>query len=185
MKRYIIFFIFIISIIFSSCQKKDISAIAKYNTYNNKTYHVSFKYPNGWKPNPIYIDKYEGNDGFFQISASSGQNLNIDEIAKLEASHQLLPYGSNPQIKALNINNLPARLILPSSDQVKEMKNQAALIIKYPSPVEILGSKYYYFILWADKDHIQQIGSTFQFTDSDSKLPKKNLSSIYFAIFPS
>lgn len=181
MKKYIVFLVLALTILFYGCQNKDVSAIPKYNTYTNKNYQVSFKYPNTWKANTIYIDRYEGPDGFFQVSASSGQNITIDEIAKLEASHQLMPYGSNPTIKVFNTNGLSCRLIIPSSDQLKEMKNQAALIVKYPSPIEILGSKYYYFILWADKDHIEQIGKTLKFTDLNTKSRDKNLSSTRFA----
>ena len=53
--------------------------------------------------------------------------------------------------------------ILPAEDQPLEMKGQAALIVKYPTPIQIQGNMYNYFILWVDQDHINEISSTFSF----------------------
>ena len=47
--------------------------------------------------------------------------------------------------------------------QQKEMQKQAALIVKYPTAIKIDDSLYNYFVLWADKAHIEPIGSTLSF----------------------
>ncbi|WBW98259.1 peptidase M56 [Oceanirhabdus sp. W0125-5] len=131
--------------------------------YNNKTYKISFKYPAEWKPNPSYFNKYEGTNGFFQISASSGENLSIDDIVKFEITHVSKPYGNNPTIKKLTIQRAEARLIIPSNDQGAEMNNQAGLIVTYPKPIKINSTTYSYLILWADKNHIEEISNSIQF----------------------
>ena len=48
---------------------------------------------------------------------------------------------------------------------IKEEKEAAELIIKYPKPIQIDSFTYYYFVLWADKNHIEQIAQTIQFTN--------------------
>jgi len=131
--------------------------------YISEDYKISFKYPYSWKLNPNYIERYEGKDGFFQVGAINGENMSIDEVAKNDAFHKLQPYGSEPEIINRTIDGQEARLILPSADQPEEMKNQAGLIIKYPKAIKIDGSQYRYFILWADKTHIDQISNTLTF----------------------
>lgn len=125
--------------------------------YTNQEYRISFLYPSSWRP--VNQDRYEGVDGFFQIAAiSSDQELS--EVCRSEAFHQLMPYGSKPQIRSTKVNKQDACLITPSADQPAEMNRQAALIAKYPRPIIIRGTLYQYFILWADRDHIQQIAQS-------------------------
>ena len=131
--------------------------------YTNRTYKVSLEYPSHWRLNSVYSNRYDGTDGFFQISASSGKNLSIDHIVEFDVNHFLKPYGSNPQIKKLKVQGFDARLILPSSDQGYEMNNQASLIVSYPKPILINNTTYYYFVLWADKNHIDDIINTLKF----------------------
>ena len=133
------------------------------NNYINYEYHVTLKYNKDWISSSGYSNKFVGKNGFFQISAFDGQNWDIDEVAKHEVSHHLLPYGSNPQISQLTINRHEARIIIPSEDQAKEMNSQAEIIIKYPQVLEVDGDTYYYFILWADKNHIQKIAKSLKF----------------------
>lgn len=150
--------ILIILILFSGfqCQQNK-------NLYTNKTYHISLKYNKAWKSNPKYFEKYEGKDGFFQISASTGENLTIDEVAQSEVTNVLKPYGSNPKITKLNIQGQNARLIKPSKDQSQLFNNQAELIVKYPKKIKVGEDFYTYFILWADKYHIEDISKTLKF----------------------
>jgi TolB protein len=137
-----------------------------WKTYSNPVYNIELKYPSDWqlREEIAFTHKYEGDDGFFQISVISGENLTIDEVCENEAYHKLKPYGSQPKIQKLEVQNQEACLILPSNDQSKPMKNQSALIVKYPQPIEIkkLGS-YNYFILWADRDHVKKIIKTLKF----------------------
>lgn len=129
-----------------------------WKVYSNSTYNVTFQYPASWQP-------YEGEDGFFQLSAISGEGLPIDEVYRFEAYHKLQPYGSQPKIESLKIEGQEARLILPSDDQPQEIRSQAGLIIQYPNPIQISGTTYYYFVLWAEQNHIRKIAETLRFIE--------------------
>lgn len=131
--------------------------------YISENYRISLKYPSHWSVNLNYNDRFEGNDGFFQLGAITGGNMSIDEVAKSDALHELNPYGSEPQILNRTISGQEARLILPSTDQAEDMHNQAGLIVRYPEALNIGGSTYHFFILWADKAHIERIGNTLTF----------------------
>lgn len=129
-------------------------------TYRNNQFRVQFHYPSHWKQ--VNPERYEGNNGFFQIAAISSP-ASIDMVCQNEAHHILLPYGSNPQISHTSIQNQEACFIYPSSDQPPEMNNQATLIIRYPTPITIGEDTYQFFILWADNAHINEIGSSIRF----------------------
>ncbi|WP_379138869.1 peptidase M56 [Paenibacillus sp. sgz500958] len=127
--------------------------------YNNEEFHISLNYPSNWSENKSYDPaRLEGQDGFFQISASEGDS--IDQVAEREINHVLKPYGSKPQIESLSIEGNEAQLILPSEDQPKDMIGQAELIIKYPQAVGIDNEDYSFFIVSADVEHIREIAST-------------------------
>ncbi|HEX6923603.1 MAG TPA: hypothetical protein VF149_07250 [Bacillales bacterium] len=128
-------------------------------TYTNKIYKVQFQYPAQWQK--VNDERYEGPNGFFQISAVSGNS--IDEVCRNEAFHQLMPYGTNPKIITTVIQNQRACFIFPSVDQPPEMNGQAALIVQYPKPIQIQGTSYNFFILWADQWHIKELSSTLTF----------------------
>ncbi|MCX8131768.1 MAG: LysM domain-containing protein [Clostridia bacterium] len=127
--------------------------------YMNPKYQISLFYPVTWQF--INDTRYEGDDGFFQISAVSGSSLN--EICRNEAFHALTPYGTRPEVINTQIYGQEACFILPSPDQPPEMEGQAALVVRYPTVVSINGQNYNFFILWADKDHIQEIANTIRF----------------------
>ena len=129
-------------------------------TYRNSLYRVVFRYPPHWQR--VTDERYEGQDGFFQISAIFSEE-SIHEICDNEAFHPLMPYGSSPRIIPTRIQNQEACMIFPSADQPPEMRSQAAMIVKYPTPVTIQGTVYNYFILWADQDYLDEISSTFAF----------------------
>ncbi|CAM3990878.1 peptidase M56 [Paenibacillus alkaliterrae] len=122
-----------------------------YKIYTYPLYRVSFPYPANWRK--VTEERYEGTDGFFQISAISSEGQ-IDEVCRTEAFHPLRPYGSTPRIVMTHIHYQEACFIFPSDDQPMELRNQAALIVMYPRPVLIQGTFYNYFILWADHQHI-------------------------------
>jgi TolB protein len=129
-------------------------------TFTNPVYKVQFQYPAHWQR--VTDERYEGPDGFFQISAIFSTD-SIDDVCRNEAFHQLLPYGSKPRIIKTQIQSQEACFIFPSEDQPPEMRDQAALIIRYPIPPLIEGTTYNYFILWADQDYINEISSTLAF----------------------
>ena len=132
-----------------------------YALYLNPDYKVSFYYPVNWQK--VTEERFEGSDGFFQISAISSEE-GIHEVCRSEAFHILKPYGSNPRIVPAIVQSQEACLIFPSEDQPVEMRNQAALIVRYPSPIVIQGNVYQFFILWADQKHLVQLGRTLSFT---------------------
>jgi hypothetical protein len=134
--------------------------------YQNQKYHVSFEYNKEWKPSSSNPERYEGGDGFFEISGFNGENLTLDDIAQSEANHILKPYGSKPEILNIMINEEEARLIMPSQDQSVEHHNQAEVILKYPDVVNINGNRYSYFVLFADKEHIKEIANTIKFIEN-------------------
>lgn len=129
-------------------------------TYRNADFHVQFQYPFHWSK--VDDERYEGSDGFFQISALASDEA-IGIVCHNEAFHQLLPYGTEPRIVKTQIQNQDACFIYPSQDQPSEMRGQAALIVKYPTPVVIDGTRYHYFVLWADQNHIDEIGRSVSF----------------------
>lgn len=121
--------------------------------------NVNFLYPINWIL--VSEDRYEGVDGFFQVSAASGESL--DQVCNNEAFHILRPYGSQPTILKIGIQGQEACVIFPYPDQPPEMRGQSALIVKYPSPITISGQTYNFFILWADQNHIREIANTVTF----------------------
>ncbi|QUW22425.1 LysM peptidoglycan-binding domain-containing protein [Sporosarcina sp. Marseille-Q4063] len=128
--------------------------------YTNESFGVNFQYPASWKK--INDERYVGDDGFFQVSAIFGSE-NIDDICHDEAFHELNPYGTTPKIITSENPYIEACTILPSSDQPAEMNKQAAYIVKYPEPIQLDGNTYNYFVLWADKNHIDTISFTLLF----------------------
>ncbi|WP_391557817.1 LysM peptidoglycan-binding domain-containing protein [Robertmurraya sp.] len=135
-----------------------ISSLKK--TFTSDSFNIQFQYPAHWKQ--VSDERYEGPDGFFQVAAISSDE-SIHSVCQNEAFHQLLPYGSKPLILQTNIQTQDACYIFPSEDQPAEMRGQAALIVRYPEPIQIGDTFYNYFILWADQNHLYEISSTLTF----------------------
>lgn len=137
--------------------------------YTNAAYRIRLVYPYRWSK--IDNERYEGIDGFFQISAISC-NESLEMVSTSEAHHRHKPYGTQPVIsKALTVSS-ESFMIIPSEDQPMEMRGQSALIVKYDSPVEIKDTSYEYLMIWADNNHIKDIAATLEF------LPANNYVSI-------
>jgi hypothetical protein len=135
--------------------------------YTNREYKVSLEYPEDWKPvSDAARDRFSGEDGFFEVSAAgSDGSIKLSDIENLEASHVSAPYGTSPTAESVMAGGKPAALILPSDDQLPTLREQAVLIVAYPAPITKDNVKYYYFILWADKEHIRGIADTLKFVD--------------------
>ncbi|WP_449623119.1 LysM peptidoglycan-binding domain-containing protein [Robertmurraya sp. Marseille-Q9965] len=131
-------------------------------TYSSSRYRVQLQYPAHWQRAFDGRERYEGADGFFQISAIAYDGP-LANVCQSDAYHQLQPYGSNPQIVSTQIQGQPACMIIPSADQNPAMQNQASIIVQYPTPIVIDGNTYRFFVLWADVGHINQIASTLRF----------------------
>ena len=138
-----------------------------WTTYSNPVFAVSLEYPGYWQPIPGYGSPETGNlkfgdiTGFFHINAMDTES--IDMAVSSQAYHKLQPFGANPTIESLQIEGQEARLILPSSDQSMGTLYQAAIIIRYPQPVNVSGTPCRFFIMWADEAHIRTISQTIQF----------------------
>ncbi|HSG45251.1 MAG TPA: hypothetical protein VLA72_19060 [Anaerolineales bacterium] len=135
--------------------------------YTNTVFAVSLEYPSDWQPTPGYRSpetgeiRFGGVNGFFHINAMDTDS--IDMAAASEANHKLQPYGTQPTIEKLQVQGQEARLILPSENQPTGMQYQAALIVHYPQPVNVLGTPVRFFVLWADQAHIRTFAQTIQF----------------------
>jgi TolB protein len=138
-----------------------------WTTFSNPVLAVSLEYPADWQPVPGYGSpemgelRYGAINGFFLIGAMDTDS--IEQATAAEAEHKLRPYGSQPSIEALLIQGQEARLILPSADQPAGMQHQAAIIIRYPQPVNVIGMPCRFFILYADYPHIRTIAETLHF----------------------
>ena len=120
------------------------------NEFVSNKYKISFKYPKNWSRNPRYEDKYEGE--------------NIDEAVKAEVNEAYKPYGNNPTIRKFIVDGQPARVIYPSGDQAQFYKDrETAIVVEYPQPIVIDGKKYDYVVIWANREFVPLIISTFKF----------------------
>ncbi len=134
------------------------------NEFVSSKYKISFKYPKNWSKNPRYEDKYEGENGFFEIGDFTGTGENIDEAVKAEVNEDYKPYGNNPTIRKFIVDGQPARVIYPSGDQAQFYKDrETAIVVEYPQPIVIEGKKYDYVVIWANREFVPLIISTFKF----------------------
>ena len=140
-----------------------------WTTYSNPAFAISLEYPADWQPVTGYGSpetgeiRFEASNGFFQIGAMDTESLDL--AAAAEAGHKLQPYGAQPTIEKLVIQNQEARLVSPSDVQPTGMYKQAVLIVRYPHPVNVLGTPCRFFVLWSDVSHIRTIAQTLTFTD--------------------
>jgi TolB protein len=140
-----------------------------WTSFSNLAFAISLQYPADWQPVSGYDSRETGetrfaaSNGFFQVAAMDAASIN--DAAAAEAGHRLQPYGSQPTTETLEIHGQEARLILPSVDQPAGMQYQAALIVRYPNPVNIFGTPCHFFVLWADVSHIRAIAQTINFTN--------------------
>lgn len=144
-------------------QTADAEETTETTEYLNKEFKVSLRHPVGWIVDPGYYLKYKGDDGFFQIDAAGTGSISIDALASMNANHKLQPFGTQPEITELTIDNQEARLITPSDDQAKEYDHAAYLIIRYPIPVKIGDTVYSFLTLNIDLQHMDTIYQTIRF----------------------
>lgn len=135
-------------------------ALIKPARYRDAIHQATFLYPRDWQKTAEH--RYEGFGGFFRVSALTGPK-SVEEAAQNEISHGLRPYGSNPTVKRWTIQKREARLILPSTDQAREMHRQAALVLRYPRRLQIGEELYDYLLIHADSEHIPLIANSLQF----------------------
>jgi len=138
----------------------------EWQTYTNTAYDITFRYPRGWKPSAVYSGRiyFGGPDGSLQIDVADGDNP--AQICRSATTHKQRPYGSHPQVRPIKVQEQRACLVWPSGDQVPIAENYAELVVRYPRPVEIDGSRYRLLILNADKKYLLQIVRTIRFLSS-------------------
>ena len=142
----------------------------KPSSYLNEDFKISLEYPSYWLPdfsrgsyknNPLY---FKGIDGFFGIDAIGAAGiLSVEDGARWLASSSLKPYGSKPEISTTTVDGEEAALVLPSDDQPPEKNGEAALVIKYPAPISIASNTFSFFMLYGDKNNIDDIASKLKF----------------------
>lgn len=140
--------------------------------YVNPDFKVLLRYPSYWKPdltkggfNGSYLSfKNAGGGGFFGIDAVGAEgNIPIEQAIQNVAQGVGKPYGSSPKVSSTTLAGMEARVIEPSSDQPVSHKNEVGVLVRYPKPVGISSSTYYFFMLYGDRDHIQSLGENLQF----------------------
>ena len=140
--------------------------VPTWKQYSNSYFKISLRYPADWEHQdgePGYGERFGNQQGFFTITAMGGPGLTLDQAAKSEAQHKLQPYGPTPLIEALEIQGQEARLIIPGGDESDNMRWQAGLIVRYPTPLWLNGNEYPYLVVYSDPAHIQMLAQTIQF----------------------
>lgn len=123
-------------------------------TYTSDVLLVSFQYPVEWMNISTEPDSYEGTTGWFSASAAGSSGATLQEMCDLEAQQGTLPYGTAPTVQYIDVSGMPACLIMPSADQGVEWGGQAALIVTYPTLVQIDGQTYQFLVLYGDQLHL-------------------------------
>lgn len=136
--------------------------------FTSKMFHVSLNFPSTWRKVDGYDERYQGNDGFINLSAKENPYATIQSVCEDEINHVLRPFGSNPSVQYLMIDNQEACMILPSDDQNGLMENSAEILIRYPQPIAINGYTYSFFILVVSEQYISSIAPTIKFDYSVS-----------------
>jgi TolB protein len=138
--------------------------IAKWITYTSEAFLISLRYPDYWQIDKTGDADYSGIDGFFQITAVHMLTPTAISACNLELQANMGKggnrYGATPTLEILQVDNQPACLVLPSSDQPKANHNLSLLIVEYPTSLK----EHTLLQLWADKDHIRDFIDTLKFT---------------------
>ena len=149
--------------------------------YSHPAFGVSFLYPEDWG---AYVDeegltsvfdgvplRLAGQDGYLGIDAFGVgieddiilENLLVQLIGDIEDPAARHPYGSRPTVKSTVIDGVEALVVLPSSDQPEEANNEALFIGRYPDERRIGDNSFRFFILYAHKNHLENILRTLSF----------------------
>lgn len=116
---------------------------------------VSFCFPSYWQK--ITDERYDGPDGFFIATVSCSGAVDFDKIC-LNNRFQLP--GVNPTVYGLPTGNSSCQENIFSK---REGGGWIAVIMPFLVLSHVSGSMYKFFILIADKSHIQEIARTVKF----------------------
>lgn len=135
-----------------------------WKTYTSETFLITLKYPAYWNVNEEGYAVFSGQDGFFQITASSIAAPTAKEWCELIMQNSLgkniYRYGTKPTMEVLKVDNQPACLILPSDDQPQGEHDSSFLVVEYP---QVEGERTRLLFFWADKNHIRDFISVLKF----------------------
>lgn len=131
------------------------------NRYTNPQCHLSFCYPSNWIQKTE--NRYEGNDGFFQIVVMDGKSMNFDDVVHHEAYKVTRPYGTHPMMCKISIQGHEAAKIYPSQDQPMEMHEQAAIVIHCLRPFQIEGQSFFYIVILTRRSFVDEIAQSIEF----------------------
>ncbi|MGL4346326.1 MAG: hypothetical protein ACRCTE_14095 [Cellulosilyticaceae bacterium] len=91
-------------------------------------------------------------------------NQDITEATNTLVAPSYLPYGSKPTIVPFLLDEQPATLIYPSTDQILPyQEKEVTLVAQYPEPIIIDNTPYNYLIIWSDPNHMSMIIKNFKF----------------------
>jgi TolB protein len=141
------------------------SMTSEWKAYTSDTFLVTLKYPADWDTHHEGYDVYSGQDGFFQLSATSIATPTAKEWCELEVQHNpdktgFYRYGTKPAMEVLKVDTQPACLVLPSDDQPESQRGYSLLVVEYPTLEE--GRTRLLFFM-ADKNHIHALMDTLKF----------------------
>jgi len=138
--------------------------------YSNPYFKISFGYPSTWLPDqvmsalPDVPSGFRGDGGFFAIDALGGNpSLSLHQAIEGFVSDPSRIYGGNPEVVAVRIAGQEGGFIFPSRDQSPELGSRSAFVIRYPEPVRIRDNIYYFFVIHADRAHIEALAQTLAF----------------------
>lgn len=132
----------------------------KYKTETIKDFEVTVAIPEQWVKKPQYDTRYEGSSGFAELTAMSGYGLSLKEAADIQINNDLKPLGDNPKVMNTTIGSQEAAIITPSGS---DPKAQSAILVKFPKPLTISGTPYYYLLIWTDREHAEKISNGIKF----------------------
>ena len=150
------------------------TVLADTATYANSAFGVQLEHPANWQPDLNYesYDSVESSFadprgreyGFFLVDACCSGDIGLDEAAELQARHKLKPFGEQPSVTSVQLSAGEGRLILPDGSAPDPYS--AALVVPYKSPRQISSTgTYKFFILYAHKEFIRDIGQSLRFTN--------------------
>ena len=142
----------------------EVSPTSNWKTYTSESFLVTLKYPEYWTIDTSGNAVYSGQDGFFQLSASSmgwpTAKEDCENAVQVNHSGKAKDYGTNPTLEILQVDHQPACLILPSDDQPQSKRGVSLLVVEYP---DLENGHIRLLQLWADRNHIHDFIGTLKF----------------------
>jgi hypothetical protein len=138
------------------------AVLSQWSVYTDTQLKVTVSYPANWQKDDTGEAMYKGIDGFFQLSAVASEAPTAAEICTddIDGNRKDYQYGTSPSLQYLVVDGQPACLIWPSADQSIYFRGVSLLAVQFP---KVLAPQPYILLLFADKDHIWQMGKRLKF----------------------